>query len=116
MPLLKIVAACLALSVSSLHILDARRAVATDPVSRLTRIEQRLLPAVQVTNAPPVKYLLTERMAHHAVPALSWTSLPALSVYRSVFVTTTAQRSRRLNESTNVRMDMGRRALSSRPV
>ena len=73
MPRLKtvLVAACLALSVSSLHILDARQAVATDPVLRMTRIEQGLLPAVQVTNAPPVKYSLAERMAHYKVPALS---------------------------------------------
>ncbi len=73
MPRLKTVfaAACLALSVSSLHILDARQAVATESVSRIARIEQGLLPAVQVTNAPPVKYSLAERMAHYKVPALS---------------------------------------------
>jgi CubicO group peptidase (beta-lactamase class C family) len=73
MPRLKtvFVAACLALSVSSLHILDARQAVATESVSRVARIEQGLLPAVQVTNAPPVKYSLDERMAHYKVPALS---------------------------------------------
>jgi CubicO group peptidase (beta-lactamase class C family) len=64
-------AACLALSVRSPHILDARQAVSTDPVSRITRIEQGLLPAVRVTNAPPVKYSLAERMAYYNVPAMS---------------------------------------------
>jgi CubicO group peptidase (beta-lactamase class C family) len=64
-------AICLALGVSSHHLLDARQTPATDAVSRLTRIEQGLLPAVQVTNAPPVKYSLAERMAHYKVPALS---------------------------------------------
>ena len=56
MPRLKtvVVATCLALCVSSLLVLVARQAVATDPVSRIARIEQGLLPAVQVTNAPPV--------------------------------------------------------------
>jgi CubicO group peptidase (beta-lactamase class C family) len=65
------VAACLALSVPLLHRLDARQAVASDPVSRIARIEQGLLPAVRVTNGPPVKYSLTERMAHYKVPAIS---------------------------------------------
>jgi CubicO group peptidase (beta-lactamase class C family) len=66
-----LVAACLALGVSSLHIVDALQAVATEPVSRITRIEHGLLPAVQVTNAPPVSYSLAERMALYKVPALS---------------------------------------------
>jgi CubicO group peptidase (beta-lactamase class C family) len=65
------VAACLALCVSSLHVLDARQAMATDPVSRIARIEQGLLPAVHVTNAPPVKYSLAERMAYYNGRALS---------------------------------------------
>ena len=64
------VVAC-ALGLSSRHTLFARQAVATDPASRATRIEQGLLPAVLVTNAPPVKYSLASRMAHYKVPALS---------------------------------------------
>jgi CubicO group peptidase (beta-lactamase class C family) len=64
-------AACLALSVFSLRALILPQSVATDPASRVTRIEQGLLPAVHVTNAAPVKYSLTERMAHYKVPALS---------------------------------------------
>ena len=73
MPRLKTisVAACLALGVYSLHVLDARQGVATDPAPRVTRIEQGLLPAVEVTNAPPVTYSLAGRMAHYKVPALS---------------------------------------------
>jgi CubicO group peptidase (beta-lactamase class C family) len=65
------VTVCLALTVSVLDPFAARQAAATDPMARLARIEEGLLPAVQVTNAPPVKYSLTERMAHYKVPALS---------------------------------------------
>ena len=65
------VGACLALSVPVAS--HARRTPGRGDrsASRIARIERGLLPAVQVTNAPPVKYRLAERMAHYKVPALS---------------------------------------------
>jgi CubicO group peptidase (beta-lactamase class C family) len=44
---------------------------ATDPASRVARIEQGLLPAVRIANAAPVKFALADRMAHFKVPAVS---------------------------------------------
>jgi CubicO group peptidase (beta-lactamase class C family) len=49
----------------------AGQAAATDHAARIARIEQGLLPAVRVANAPPVTYKLADRMAHHKVPAVS---------------------------------------------
>ena len=49
----------------------ARQAAATDHAARIARIEQGLLPAVRVTNAPPVTYKLADRMALYKVPAVS---------------------------------------------
>jgi len=49
----------------------ARQAAASDPASRVARIEQGLLPAVLIANAPPVTYTLADRMALYKVPAVS---------------------------------------------
>ena len=65
-----VLALILALGVPSL-VLDCRQAVATDPASRVARIEQGLQPAVQITDAPPVTYALADRLGHYKVPALS---------------------------------------------
>jgi len=62
----------LALTVPTLGLVGARgQTAATDPASRIARIEQGLLPAVRVTNAAPVTYTLAERMVFHRVPAVS---------------------------------------------
>ena len=63
---------CLAIAIPTLHVAAARnQAQAADPAARIARIEQGLLPGAVITNAPPVKYTLAERMALYKVPAVS---------------------------------------------
>jgi CubicO group peptidase (beta-lactamase class C family) len=63
---------CVALTVPVFGCVGARgQSEATEPASRIARIEQGLLPAVLVTNGAPVKYTLAERLVYHKVPAVS---------------------------------------------
>ena len=63
---------CLAMATPAMRVVAERgQAPAADPAPRIARIEQGLLPATTITNAPPVTYTLAERMAFHKVPAIS---------------------------------------------